>query len=306
MIKYGVLLSFIFLIFCGCNSHKSSNSDDHESTFPKPDHVIIVIEENHGFDQIIGSPDAPFINSLIEEGALFTDSRGVTHPSQANYIALYSGSLQGVEGDECLEDTSFTSPNLGFEIIQAGYTFKGYGETMPSEGKACYYKKSLVTDSYLYGRKHCPWVNWLGTGRNQLPDSISLPMSEFPTDYNNLPTVAFVIPNMDNDMHNEGSDPATIRRSDDWLKDNLSEYIKWANSHNSLFILTYDEDDFTPQNEIPTIFTGAMVKAGTYSDSINHYNVLRTIEKMYDLPNSGSAQANEITQVWNQPMIEKQ
>jgi acid phosphatase len=288
------LLAFASLTF-GCKN----TPKEEQASFPKPDHVIVVVEENHGFDQIIGAPQAPYINQLASEGALFTDSHGVTHPSQPNYIALFSGSVQDVKGDECLEDTSFTSANLGAALLKAGYTFRGYGETMPSVGfKGCYYQKSTLTHASLYGRKHCPWVNWLGDGPNQMADSLSEPMTAFPSDFDQLPTVAFVIPNMDNDMHNDGGDTATVRRADDWLRQNLSRYISWAKDHNSLFILTFDEDNFTKHNQIPTIFVGPHVKPGKYADSINHYNVLRTIEHMYQLQPSGPAKAAPITQVW--------
>jgi acid phosphatase len=300
LIKSSLALLFLALCF-GCNDagkNKKGNQGD-SASIPKPDHIIVVIEENHGYDQIIGATEAPYINQLAKEGALFTASHGVTHPSQPNYIAIFSGSLQGVKGDECLKDTSFNTPNLGAALFHAGYTFKGYGETMPSIGfRECYYQKSTLTKAYLYGRKHCPWVNWLGTGNNQLPDSISLPMNKFPGDFSRLPTVAFVIPNMDNDMHNNGGDTSMVRRADSWLQEHLSKYISWAKTHNSLLILTYDEDDFTPHNHIPTIFVGAHVNPGKYSDSINHYNVLRTMEHMYGLPPSGSAKASLITKVW--------
>lgn len=286
------VLILLLFIFAGCKNSKNS--------LPKPDHIIVVIEENHGFDQIIGAPQAPYINQLAESGALFTDAHGVTHPSQPNYIALFSGGLQGVKADECLADTTpFSTPNLGAALIKAGYTFEGYGETMPYDGfRGCAYQKSDLTKAYLYARKHCPWVNWQGGKENGLPDSISHPMTEFPSDYSKLPTVAFVIPNMDNDMHNNGGDTTMTRRADNWLQKYLSGYVEWAKTHNSLFILTFDEDNFTPQNEIPTIFVGPMVKPGKYSDSINHYNVLRTIEHMYSLAPSGAAKASTISNVW--------
>ena len=64
-----------------------------------PSHVVVVIEENHSYDQIIGNADAPFINKLAAEGALFTDAHAIRHPSQPNYLALFSGSTQGTTGD---------------------------------------------------------------------------------------------------------------------------------------------------------------------------------------------------------------
>jgi hypothetical protein len=61
---------------------------------PRPDHVVIVIEENHSFQEIYNSSSAPFINSLVPEGALFTQSFAVRHPSEPNYLDLFSGSNQ--------------------------------------------------------------------------------------------------------------------------------------------------------------------------------------------------------------------
>src|ERR1700733_6894786 len=84
-----------------------------ERKLPRPDHIIVVIEENHGYDEVIGSPNAPFITQLANEGALFTAPHGVTHPSQPNYLAIYSGSTQGITDDKCLDnETPFTTPNL--------------------------------------------------------------------------------------------------------------------------------------------------------------------------------------------------
>lgn len=266
------------------------------------DHVIVVMEENHGFDEVIGSPNAPFITALARQCVLFTDSHGVTHPSQPNYLALYSGSVQGVIGDESLEErTPYTTPNLGASLINHGLSFKGYAQTMPSVGYLpSYYKKSELTDAVLYARKHAPWVNWLGNKQNNISPSLSLPMEQFPKDFNKLPTVAFVIPDMDYDMHNIGDpgDAEAIKRGDKWLKDNLGAYVEWAKKHNSLLIVTFDEDDFKPVNHIPTIFAGAGINPGRYNEKINHYSVLHTIEAMYNLPVADTTTATAITDVW--------
>ncbi|HVT86056.1 MAG TPA: alkaline phosphatase family protein [Chitinophagaceae bacterium] len=272
-----------------------------EKKLPKYDHIVIVIEENHSFDQIIGSSNAPYINTLAKEGAVFTDAHGVAHPSQPNYIALFSGSTQGISDDRCLKDTLFNSPNLGSALIKEGYTFSGYSQSIPSTGfPGCYYQISQITGSYLYARKHCPWVNWQGNGENQFPASLSKPMSDFPSDFSKLPTVSFVVPDMDNDMHNTDpkGDTVTIRKGDNWLKKNLARYVKWAKKNNSLLILTFDEDDFKIQNHISTIFVGSKVQPGRYNDRIDHYDLLRTIEAIYQLPNSGPAKGKPITNVW--------
>ena len=266
------------------------------------DHIVIVMEENHGFDEVIGSANAPYITQLAQEGALFTNSHGVTHPSQPNYLALYSGSVQGVIGDESLEKvTPYTTPNLGASLIRHGFSFTGYAQTMPSAGfMASYYKIGELTKASLYARKHAPWVNWVGDKENNIPASVSLPMEQFPKDFTKLPTVAFVIPDMDYDMHNIGDpgDAEAIKRGDQWLKGNLSAYVEWAKKHNSLLILTFDEDDFRPVNHIPTIFIGAGIIPGKYDQHINHYSVLHTIEAMYKLPVEDTTKAPMVTDVW--------
>lgn len=281
---------------------KVSNAQGGKVVLPKPEHIIIVMEENHGFDQIIGSANAPFINSLVKKGMLFTDYHGVAHPSQPNYIALYSGSTQGVDNDKCLKNkTPFTTPNLGAAMISAGYTFSGYAQNMPDDSAlACFYKKSELNKSYLYGRKHCPWVNWIGNGKNNLPLSVSLPMTKFPSNYSKLPTLAFVIPDMDHDMHNIGKqgDAFAIRMGDDWLRNNLSKYAEWVLKHNSLLIITFDEDNFTLKNHIPTIIIGPMVKNGVANATTNHYDLHRTIEAMYGLTPAGENDGKIIEGIW--------
>lgn len=300
--KYFILLAGMALTGHLASYSQGSKKVTSRDGIKVPAHVIIVIEENHGYDQIIGSDSAVYINELAREGAVFTNSHGVTHPSQPNYLAIFSGSTQGVTGDQCLQDSaSFITPNLAAALIKRGYTFKGFAQTMPSSGfLKCYYKKSKLTDQMLYGRKHCPWVNWLGNKKNEIPSYLSQPMTTFPKDFNKLPSLAFVIPDMDHDMHNLGGpgDSAAIVRGDNWLKKNLSAYIKWAKTHNSLFILTYDEDQFTAQNRIPTIFVGANIKPGKYDEKINHYSVLKTLEAIYGLDFTHNNDAFVIKDVW--------
>jgi len=272
-------------------------------TIPKPDHVVVLMLENYGYSDIIGNTNAPYINSLINDpdAALFTQSFALTHPSQPNYIRLFSGAYQGVTTDNISSSTPFSTCNLGASLISNGYTFKGYSEGLPSVG-------SLVTTSGYYARKHCPWTNWQGTGTNRLPSIVGQPLTSFPTSttYSTLPTVSFVIPNLNDDMHNPTiyTAPSTysvtaISNGDTWVQNNLTNYINWAKTHNSLLVLTFDEDDGGVPNQITTIFIGQMIQGGSYSNPINHYNVLRTIEDMYNLPYcDSSAYASPIINVW--------
>jgi hypothetical protein len=127
------------------------------------------------------------------------------------------------------------------------------------------------------------------------PEQCEQAVAAFPSDYGTLPTVSFVVPNEDNDMHD-----GPIDAGDAWVREHLDGFVDWALANNSLFILTFDEDDFSPQNHIPTLFVGSMVEPGTYAQTIDHVDVLRTIEDMYGLPHAGaSGAASPITYVWN-------
>jgi PKD repeat protein len=250
---------------------------------PRPDHVVIVVEENRGFGTVLGSPNAPFINSLAAAGADFTQSFAETHPSQPNYLALFSGSTQGLTDDSCPH--TYTAGDLGSQLIAAGFGFAGYSESLPSVGyTGC--------GSGKYARKHAPWVNF-----SNLAASTNQPFTAFPTDYSLLPEVSFVIPNLDNDMHD-----GTVAQGDQWLQNNLGGYITWAQTHNSVFVLTFDEDEGTSPNQIPTIITGQGVVPGSYAETINHYNLLRTLEDAYGLaPLGAAASAAPIVDIWAPP-----
>src|SRR5580692_9791272 len=93
---------------------------------PLIDHVVVVVLENHSFDQIIDPHRAPFIHHLATDGALFVNAFAVSHPSQPNYFALFSGSTQGVRDDG---NYTFDKPNLAGALKKAGKSFIGYVET---------------------------------------------------------------------------------------------------------------------------------------------------------------------------------
>ncbi|HEV2656193.1 MAG TPA: alkaline phosphatase family protein, partial [Ktedonobacteraceae bacterium] len=102
---------------------------------PRFDHIVVVIEENKDYSEIIGSgTGATYINALAGQGALLTNSHAITHPSQPNYLDLFSGSDQGVNGDACSAQTTYPGPDLGGQLIQAGFSFAGYSENQPSAG----------------------------------------------------------------------------------------------------------------------------------------------------------------------------
>jgi acid phosphatase len=232
--------------------------------------VLVVVFENHTLDSVLGSPDAPYLTALAATGTTLTDAHGVRHPSQPNYLALFSGSTQGVSSDSCPH--SFSTPNLGSQLLAAGHTFAGYSEGLPAAG---------ATDCTAgeYARKHNPWVDFPA-----LPAAVNQPLSALPTDFATLPTVSFVIPNMCSDMHD-----CSVATGDTWAEENLAAFVAWARTHDSLLVVTFDEDDNSSDNHIATFLVGPMVRAGTSTQRTDHYRVLRTIEAMYGLAPLGAA-----------------
>jgi hypothetical protein len=238
-----------------------------DAKLPQPDHVVVVILENHSFGQIIDRDRAPFIDHLAAGGALFVNSYALSHPSQPNYFALFSGSTHGVHDNN---DYTFDAPTLASALAAAQKSFIGYVETGSP-------------------RKHNPWesfVNARATERN---------LSEFPNDFTRLPTVSFVIPGLDHDMHRR-----SVRDGDTWLKGHLGAYAEWAKRHNSLLIVTFDEDNSRANNHIATIIYGASVRPGRYAERITHYSVLSTLLAMYALPLfAKTAKTAPIRTIWD-------
>jgi acid phosphatase len=250
------------------------------SAIPHFAHIVVVIEENHAFSEIIGSAQAPYLNTLARTGALLTRSYGITHPSEPNYLALFSGSTQGLTSDAC--PLRYGTRNLATQLRTHGLRFVGYAQSLPYAGyRGC--------SAGPYARKHAPWFNF-----PNLPGRLGKPMSAFPADFTRLPRVSFVVPDLDHDMHD-----GTIGQADRWLRSHLGGYAAWAPRHNSLLIVTWDEDDNSASNRIPGVLVGAHVRRGRYAGRVDHYTILRTIEAACGLPAlRRAANRAPITDIW--------
>jgi acid phosphatase len=250
------------------------------AALPRPAHVVVVIEENHTLAQVIASGDAPYLATVARTGALFTHAVGVTHPSQPNYFALFAG-VTNDNGDGCpARGVARDAPNLASELLAAHLTFAAYSEALPEAG-------FLGCAAGTYAQKHAPWTHF-----TTIPQTLHRPLDDL-TSFDDLPTVTFIVPDVDDDMHD-----GTVEAGDAWAKTHLAPLLQWAATHDTLVVFTWDEG-FDARNSIPTMFVGPMVRAGTYSQRIDHYTVLRTLEALYDLPPSGNAaHAAPITDVW--------
>jgi hypothetical protein len=269
---------------------------------PVPSHIVVVILENHAYTQVIGNDGAPHMKKWCDDPntAVFTLFHGVEHPSQPNYLDLFSGNNQGVTDDDVPSNYPFTTPNLGAELIGASRSFVTFSEGLPEMGFDGAINRTAAGP---YTRKHNPAANWVNKnnpGPNQLPPTVSQPLTAFPnaSNFQSLPTVSLVVPTLTDDMH-DGHSPANISLADQWLYDHFESLRNWAVHNNTLFIITFDEDDGFHNNVIPVIFYGPMVKGGTYAENLNHFNLLRTIEDMYGTGHAGKAvSATPITDCW--------
>ena len=234
--------------------------------------------ENKDYASLAGNTKAPYLNTLMNSSAVLTNAHGVAHPSQPNYLALFSGSTQGVTDDHCLTPW-VDRPNLARQLLDAGLTFTGYSEDMPAPGyTGC--------STAGYAAKHNPWVHFAN-----VPPTANQPFTAFPSDLARLPTVGVVVPNLCNDMHDCG-----LPAGDTWAKAHLEGYRTWAEAHNSLLIVTFDENDGSAGNQVLTVIAGAGVRTGRYDQRVTHYSVLRTIEDLYGLtPLGEAASASPIT-----------
>jgi acid phosphatase len=292
---------------------------------PVYDHIVIVIEENKNYEQIIGTPTAPFINQLAAEGALLTQMYGEEHNSEGNYFWLFGGSDYDIGFDDKMPPHDLHASNLGQQLRVSKRSFKGYSQDLPAIGSRIEVSpKAPCGDNCGYARKHVPWVSFPDLCKEPTAETCAnLTFTEFETvkgDYSKLPTVSIVIPNLINDMHTVSSlDPLShsmqiareVAQGDLWLRENLGGYYEWAKTHNSLLIVTFDENDDTShfkgltdpksqdasvKNRIATVFAGDHIKHGSYEEGngVTHVNILRTIEAMYGLARSGAQQPNAL------------
>jgi hypothetical protein len=247
---------------------------------PRPAHTIVIIEENRTLTQIVDSGDAPYLATVARTGALFTNAFGVTHPSQPDYFALFAG-LTNTNGDDCpAAGVPRNAPNIASELLAANLTFGAYSESLPKAGfTGCW--------AGTYGQKHAPWTHF-----SNIPQRLHKPLDDL-TSFAALPTVTFIVPNVDDDMHD-----GTTKEGDAWAAAHLAPLLKWAATHDTLVIFTWDEG-YDRRNSIPTMFVGPMVRPGSYPERVDHYRVLRTLEDLYGLARTGKANdVAPITSIW--------
>ncbi|MEY9965182.1 hypothetical protein ABIA33_003224 [Streptacidiphilus sp. MAP12-16] len=255
------------------------------STVPGFDHVFLVMMENQDYSGIIGNTSgAPYLNSLAAKYASSTNQFALAHPSDPNYVGLFSGSMHGLTSNT--PTTRLPGTNLADVTEAAGKTWKFYNQNMPSP---CY-----TSQSGNYYPDDLPFTYFSSIVDNAARcQSHVLPLTSMATDLAATATTPnFVWFSADDyyDMEAGG-----VTAGDTWLSQTLPTIFNspaWK-TQRSLLIVTWDEDDKandqTPEQHVPTLVIGspnAPVKSGGYTSSTwyDHYSITRTIEAGLGLP----------------------
>ncbi|MFZ3229613.1 MAG: alkaline phosphatase family protein [Pseudobdellovibrio sp.] len=256
------------------------------ATVPQPSQVssvrfkrmITVILENTGFNQ---AAQQPFLAALAKQGALMTNFNGETHPSQGNYIAMVSGNLQGVTGNG---NYDIDALHIGDLLDKKNLSWKVYAEGYPGN---CYTKKKLGK----YVRKHNPMISFNSITKNPQRCANIVNADEFEGDAKQGKLANFIqyIPDLNNDGHDTG-----VAFASKWLETKFGSYLKDpVFMQETLFVLTFDENEGSKPNQIYTVMYGPMVVAGAQSNALyDHYSLLKLAEDNWEL---GNLKSNDVT-----------
>jgi hypothetical protein len=258
---------------------------------PRFSRVVVIVFENKSRDSVVGSPAAPTFAWLSRRYATLTDYRAVAHPSLPNYLALVSGSTQGISSDctTCV----VSARNLADSLEAAGKTWKTYAEGLPRPG---------FTGPFAgrYAKKHDPFLYFADVLATPARLRRLVPLSAFAADLasGRLPTFSLVVPDLCHDMHD-----CSVAAGDSWLKTFLPPVLASPAVRGGVVFVVFDESDGSSVGGgglVPAYVAGPLVRTGSRSSAIlDHYSLLRTIEDGLGLPLLGkSATASPIGGIW--------
>ncbi len=284
-----------------------------------PDRIIIIVMENHSFDDIIGATDrsgyhllAPFLTQAAQTNRLATLAFGVSHPSLPNYLSLIAGSEFGVRDDNgsCYAQPKaprgchgFTKKNLVDSLEAAGISWASYNESMPHDGFLG--QRYPPKGDGLYRQKHDPFVYFkdIATNPKRLANVKTFVDLKNTLNNGSLPRFSFIVPNECHDMHGSvpfcpGPNVALIEAGDNAVQKLVQQIIGSGSfTRRSLLFITWDEGDnnlgccdsppVQAGGHIPLILITGVPGSVTSARLYNHYSLLSTIEAVWDLPKLG-------------------
>ena len=261
---------------------------------PTPDHVFVILLENHSFSQVIGSPSMPYLNSLAAQNSLAANYFANVHPSIGNYFMLTTGVIEST--DDAFSGT-VTDDNLARALAGAGKTWKSYMESLPSPGY-------LGGDVLPYVRHHNPFTYFSDVRQSTAQAANIVPFSQLGADMasNALPDFGFIAPNIRNDAHDCPSggsacaDSLKLSTADAWLQNNIDPMIKSPAFANSLLIIVFDEgldtDTANGGGQVPMVMLGTHVRTAFRSTTLyQHQSVLRLVLELLRVSDRPGASA---------------
>ena len=294
-----VLVASAVLCLAGGASARSS-----APSFPRYDHVFVLIEENHNFNQIIGNRAAPIINALASDYGLATRYRGDGDPSEPNYVAMLGGSTFGISSDDpyFFPGQTVDQPNLMSQLDDAGLTWKGYFQGMPYAGYRGYCfpaKCNGIPDSDTqYVAKHNGIVNFADM-HTAAAWAKQTPYPQLAQDLasGNVPNLSYIIPDECDDMH--GAPPWCVDSSkfgdvdDTYLVAHGDAFVgqtvnaitsssMWETGNNAI-VITFDEGN-RATDQIPSIVvTNHGPRGATDNTPYDHYSLLASLQQAFGL-----------------------
>ena len=260
----------------------SGGSSGGGSSVPQFAHVFIVLEENHSYSDVIGSPSMPYLNGLASANGLATQYYADAHPSLPNYFELTVGegtSITQLSGDSY--NGVVTQDNVVRALAAAGKTWKAYAEGLPLPGY-------LGGDTGEYVRKHDPFAYFSDVQNSSAQASNIVPFTQLAADIsgNSLPNYGFIVPNLNDDAHDcpaglsTCTDAQKLAAADQWLSTNIAPLLSSPAFQNSLLIIVFDESEDTDfalgGGHVPAVLVGSAVKAGYQSTTTyQHDSTLR-------------------------------
>jgi hypothetical protein len=268
----------------GCGAGSSTTPSSTVPALPaytgaRASHVVVIVQENTEYGDVIGSAQAPFANRLAHRYGLATASYGVRHPSLPNYLALTSGSTHGIDSD--CSDCHVAARNLVDQLERAGVSWKAYLEGAP---RPCY----RGFDVGRYAKRHNPFAYYDDVARDPARCAKLVPLTQLSRDLRAgaLPTFAWISPDVCDDTHD-----CALGVGDRFLARLVPTLLARLGAH-GLLILTWDEGTTdagccggADGGHIATILAGPDVRAGARSATpIDQYGILRTVEAALGLP----------------------
>jgi len=253
-------------------------------------HVVLVVFENHEATEIAGSSSAPTFNALARSYASLTNYDAVAHPSLPNYLALVSGSTQGISSD--CTDCIVSARSLADTLEAAGKTWKTYAEDLP-------YRGFTGSSAGRYAKKHDPFLYFRDVVDSRARRTRVVPFTRLARDLarHRLPDFSLVVPNLCDDMHD-----CSAATGDAWLKARIVPLLHSPELRGGVVFVVFDEgtSDTGGGGRIEALALGPTVERGSrFTKATNHYGLLRTIEDAWGLPRLGhSRTGTPIGGIW--------